>query len=74
MRTLAEAVYLDSEYGVPQELPHAGSTLEHPLVFDVTARELKEMAHRGLVEILSERRIGGDESSLIDRLSFRRLR
>jgi hypothetical protein len=37
-------VYLDSELGVDQDLPHAGSALEHPLVFDDAARELKQLA------------------------------
>ena len=74
MRTLAQALYLDSEYGVLQELPHAGSALEHPLVFDSAARELKEMADRGMVEIVSEHRYESGAESLIDKLQFRRLR
>lgn len=74
MRTLAQALYLDSEYGVLQELPHAGSALEHPLVFDSAARELKEMADRGMVEIVSEHRHESGAESLIDKLQFRRLR
>src|SRR5688500_12205517 len=52
VRTLAHNVYLDSEFGVPQDLPKAGSTLENPYVYDATARELKSMAERGLVRIV----------------------
>jgi hypothetical protein len=72
--TLAHSVYRDSEFGVPQELPKAGSPLENPYVFDATARELKAMADRGLVEILSEHVASQTQDLLIDRLRFKRLR
>ena len=74
MHTLAQSLYLDSQFGVEQELPRAGSTLEHPLVFNATAQELKAMAAQGLVEIVRERCADGADGGLIDRLSFRRLR
>ena len=74
MRTLAQGLYLDSEFGVSQDLPRAGSTLEHPLVFDSVARELKDMAGKGLVEIVREHRSPRDGEDLIDGLQFRRLR
>jgi hypothetical protein len=74
VHTLAHSLYLDSEFGVPQELPRAGSSLENPFVFDASARELKQMAQLGLVEILSERLANDGEELLIDRLSFKRLR
>ncbi|HEV8314720.1 MAG TPA: hypothetical protein VGQ23_16785 [Burkholderiaceae bacterium] len=74
MSSLARSVYLDSEFGVEQELPRAGSTLENPYVFDATARELKEMADRGLVVILSEHIQSCAQDLLIDRLRFKRLR
>jgi hypothetical protein len=74
MRTLARSLYLDSEFGVPQELPRAGSPLENPFVFDASARELKQMAEQGLVEILAERMAHEGRESLIDRLRFKRLR
>ncbi len=74
MRTLAQGLYLDSEPGTLQELPRAGSALEHPLVFDDAAREIKDMAKRGLVEIVEERHRAVDDGSLIDHLRFRRLR
>lgn len=74
MATIAEAVFRNSELGDLCELPHAGSTLELPLVFDSTARELKAMADRGMLEIVEEHQsILGDEW-LIDGLSFRRKR
>ena len=74
MRTLANATYLDSRFGVDCELPHAGSALENPYVYDASAKELKAMAERGLVEIVDERRSGVDNDALIQHLSFRRLR
>ncbi|HEY0857343.1 MAG TPA: hypothetical protein VGE16_09810 [Albitalea sp.] len=72
MRTLAQSAYLESEFGVPQELPRAGSALENPLVFDAAAHELKQMAEQGLVQIVDEHRT--PSGSLIDRLRFMRLR
>ena len=74
MRTLAVSAYLDSEFGVQQELPHAGSALENPFVFDASAKELKAMAAQGLIEILGEHTACNADELLIDRLSFRRLR
>jgi hypothetical protein len=74
MRTLARSVYLDSELGVDQELPHAGSALENPLVFDDAAREIKQLADEGLVEIVAEHRRETMVGTLIDRLMFRRVR
>jgi len=74
MSTLAHSVYLDSEFGVLQDLPKAGSTLENPYVFDATARELKEMAEQGFVEIVGEHVACRAAEQLIDQLTFRRLR
>jgi len=73
MRTLAQRAYLDSELGVPNELPHAGSALENPFVFDASAHELKEMERRGLVRIVDEHRTPAATGSLIDRLRFMRV-
>jgi hypothetical protein len=74
MRTLARTVYLDSELGIDQELPRAGSALENPIVFDDAAREIKQLAEQGLVEIVAEHRHETRFGSLIDRLRFRRVR
>jgi len=74
MPSLARSVYLDSEFGVEQELPRAGSTLENPFVFDDAARELKAMAEEGLVQIVHEHTASGASDRLIDRLRFVRLR
>ena len=74
MRTLARTVYLDSELGVVNELPRAGSALENPLVFDDAAREIKQLAEQGLVEIVAEHRHDTLTGSLIDKLRFRRVR
>jgi hypothetical protein len=74
MRTLAESVYLDSEFGTLSELPNAGSWLENPYVYDASAHELKAMASEGLVRIVDERRSGDGPGALIRRLTFERLR
>jgi hypothetical protein len=73
MYTLAQSVYLDSTFGVEEELPHAGSALENPYVYDASARELKDMAARGLLKIVEERVSRRGEEALIDRLRFRRV-
>jgi hypothetical protein len=74
MRTLADSVYLDSTFGVPLELPKAGSTLENPYVYDETAKELKSMAERGLLRVVHEHVAGPKDEPLIDKLCFVRLR
>lgn len=74
MRTLAQSLYADSTFGVEHELPRAGSALENPYVYDSSARELKAMAERGLVEVTREQSHVAGDDQLIDHLSFRRLR
>jgi len=75
MSTLVNSVYLDSEYGVPVELQHAGTSLENPYVYDSAARELKAMARSGLVEITHEELVSDPEDEpLIARIGFKRLR
>jgi hypothetical protein len=74
MPTLAQAAYRDSEFGVVNDLPHAGSTLENPFVYDSVAKDLKAMAERGLLEIVAERQSPDGEHRLIGQISFRRLR
>jgi hypothetical protein len=71
MLSLAQSLFLDSELRVEQDLPRAGSTLENPFVYDAVAREFKQMAQRGLVEIVQEQS-GSD--SLIESLRYRRVR
>ena len=73
MGTLANSIYLDSEFGVEQELEHAGSSLENPFVYDAAARELKALAARGLVEIVGEHTTRHADEPLIDSLRFRRI-
>ena len=74
MRTLAQSIYADSAFGVESELPRAGSALENPYVYDASARELKALAERGLIEVVDEQtRVVGDED-LIAHLRFKRLR
>ena len=73
MHTLAQSAYLDSAFGIDEELPRAGSALENPYVFDASARELKAMAGKGLVEIVAEHTSRVADEQLIDRLRFRRV-
>jgi hypothetical protein len=74
MLSLAQALFLDSELRVEQELPHVGSALENPFVYDAVARELKQMAGRGLVEIVQEHTHTHSAEPLIDSLRYRRVR
>jgi hypothetical protein len=75
VRTLAQSAYIESSFHVDSELPHAGSALENPFVYDDAARELKAMAAQGLVKIVAERCDDGDAAgTLIRHLRFRRLR
>lgn len=74
MRTLAQSAYLDSCFGAEIDLPRAGSALENPFVFDAAARELKQYADRGLIEIVAEQTVRHADDALIGRLRFRRLR
>jgi hypothetical protein len=74
MHTLAQSIFIDSAFGVERELPHAGSALENPYVYDASALELKAMADRGLIEVIQEKRRVVNNEALIGQLSFRRLR
>lgn len=70
MSTYAQSLYIDSAFGIPQDIPKAGDSLENPYVFDATAQELKSMAERGLVDIVHEHVTLGDTERLIDELTF----
>ena len=73
MALLAMAAFLDSEFGEPMEFPHGGSALEHPLAFDLAAREIKALAKQGRARIVHEHHVpasGG--TGLIDRLVCKR--
>jgi hypothetical protein len=74
MSSLAHSLFLESELSVEHELPHAGSSLENPFVYDSVAREFKQMAMRGLVEIVQERTRPSSAEPLIDSLRYKRVR
>jgi hypothetical protein len=74
MLSLAQSLFLDSELSVESELPRAGSALENPFVYDAVAREFKQMARRGLVEIVQEHTAAHNSEALIDSLRYVRLR
>lgn len=71
---MARSMFLDSKIGVVEELPHTGSALENPFVFDAVANDLKRMAASGLVEIVDEHRIAAGADRLIASMRYRRLR
>jgi hypothetical protein len=74
LNSLARSIYLESPPGVPTLLRPAGTALENPYVYDSVARELKELAARGLVRIEAEESLGDPEAPLIARFAFTRLR
>lgn len=74
MRSLVESIYVDSVPGEPTELDAAGTALENPFVYDSAARELKAMADQGLVRIVREHHRETSDQTLIDSISFARLR
>ena len=73
MGSIAMSLFLDSELGEITELPHAGTALEHPLVFDSAAREVRALAAEGRAEIVHERVAQFGSETRIDELRFRRL-
>ena len=56
------------------ELPRACSKLEHPFVFDGAAKDLKAMPDKGLVAIVDELCSVQFGETVIDRLTFVKLR
>jgi len=73
MRTLAQGIYASADIGTEVTLPHCGSWLENPQVYDASAREIKDLAERGLVRIVSERTVVSGDQSLITDLVFSKL-
>jgi hypothetical protein len=74
MPSLAQSLFMDSELAVDCDLPRAGTPLENRFVYDAVARELKQMAHSGLVEIVGEHSKADESGALIDSLQYRRVR
>jgi hypothetical protein len=73
MHTIAQSIYRDASIGATIALPKAGTPLENRYVFDSSAREIKAMAGRGLVKIVSEERAFEHESALITDIVFVRV-
>ncbi len=73
MSSIAMTMFLDSSPGELVDLPHAGSGLEHPLVFDSAAREIQQLAADGRVEVVQQRVTAVGNETLIEDLRFRRL-
>jgi hypothetical protein len=74
MQTIAESVYRCADIGSTIALPKAGTRLENRYVFDSSAREIKAMAERGLVEIVTEHHAAGHEGALITDIVFVKIR
>jgi hypothetical protein len=74
MSTFAQSIYVDSEFGVLVDLPRSGISLENPYAYDATAKELKQMAENGLIEIVDERMDWSHADPLIEKISFVRVR
>jgi hypothetical protein len=74
MNDLALSIYFQSRPGVWTWLNPAGTTLENPYVYDSVARDIRELADRGLVRIEAEEESEASDESLISRLAFTRLR
>jgi hypothetical protein len=73
MSSIAMTMFLDSSPGELVDLPHAGSALEHPLVFDSAAREIHQLAADGRVEVVQQQVKTVGEDTLIEELRFRRI-
>jgi len=73
MSSIAMAVFLDSIPGDLVELPHAGTGLEHPLVFDSAAREIHHLAAEGRAEVVKQTVRQTGEDTLIQDITFKRL-
>ena len=74
MRSSVESIVWDSQLGVLTELCSARTTRENPYVYDSAARDLKAMADKGLVRIVRENMRSGAFGSLIERITFERIR
>lgn len=74
MLSFAESMLVHTPLGNTSELPRAGTALENPFVYDAAARELKEHASRGRVEIIDEVVTPMGAEQVVSKLVFRRLR
>ena len=74
MSSIAQSLFRDSEIGVEQEIEKAGSALEHRMVYDETAKELRQMASQGLLEIVDQSTLTNGEDVMIDHLRFKRIK
>ncbi len=74
MLSIAESLMIQTPLGATFELPRAGTALENPYVYDAAAREIKEHASRGRVEIIDEVFTPMNAEQVVSRLVFRRVR
>jgi hypothetical protein len=74
MLTIADSLLAHTPLGAKSELPRAGTALENPYVYDAAAREIKEHAIRGRVEIIDEVVTPMGAEQVVSRLVFKRLR
>ncbi len=74
MNTWVHSAYLESSPGELTELQAAGTSLENPYVYDAAARDLEQMADRGLVRIVDKHAHDAAGGQVITRISFVRVK
>lgn len=75
MPSFVQSTYDTLQPGAETALLAAGTSLEHPIVYDSAAREVKAMAEDGLVEITDEVvRRTPTFGALISHIRFRKVR
>jgi hypothetical protein len=73
MNTFAGRLYMEAPIGSTIILPKAGTRLENPFVYDAAARDIKALAKRGLVQIVSEATVTIGTETLTSELVFCKL-
>ncbi|MCU0964980.1 MAG: hypothetical protein MUF08_07975 [Burkholderiaceae bacterium] len=74
MLSIADSLLVDTPLGATSELPRSGTALENPFVYDAAARDMREHARQGRVEIIDEVLMPMGAEQIVSRLAFRRLR
>lgn len=74
MSNVTQSYFNESRIGVVNELPHAGSSMEVPWLYDHVANKLCELAAQGMIEVVSKQIESVQGEPLITRFAFKRLR
>ena len=73
MNTIAGSIYRDAAIGSTVVLSKVGTWLDDPYFYDASARDIKGLAKRGLVKIVSERKAACGDEAMITELVFTKL-